>query len=158
MNGFRSTGFDPLGDNNEHNEAAHRVLDGDPSTFWYTQSYTTRSFGGIKEGVGLVMEFEEPKPVDRLLVSASRSGWAARVYEADEVSPSIEGWGEPIASFSELGLDAELDVPNISVTSILLWITDIGLDPEQTLKDYDAQVTAAETVQRLEIFEIELVS
>lgn len=158
VNGVRSTGFDPLGDNNEHNEAAPRALDGDATTFWYTQSYTTRSFGAIKEGVGLIIEFEEPQPVDQLLVSTSRAGWAARVYEADEASPSLEGWGEPIGSFSELGQNVELDVPNISVTSLLLWITDVGVDPEQTPEEYDAQVAAAETVQRLEIFEIELVS
>jgi hypothetical protein len=158
VNGVRSTAFDPLGDNDEHNEAAFRALDGNAGTFWYTQSYTTRSFGAIKEGVGLIIEFEEPRPVDRLLVSANRVGWAARVYEADGVSPSLEGWGEPIAAFSDLGQSADLDVPDISVTSVLLWITDIGLDPEQTSEDYDAQVAAAETVQRLEISEIELVS
>lgn len=156
VNGIRSTGFDPLGDNNEHNEAALRAFDGDFSTFWYTQSYTTRSFGAIKEGVGLVVEFEEPQPIDRLLISTNRSGWAARVYEADEISPSLDGWGAPISEFNGLEQTTELDVPDISFTSFLLWITDLGVDPEQTPEDYDAQVAAAETVQRLEIFEIEL--
>lgn len=157
VDGRRGIGFDPLGDNDEHNEAAGRAIDGDPASFWYTQSYTTRAFGGIKSGVGLILEFEEPQPIDVLSVSASRVGWSARVYEADAVGTTLEAWGEPIAEFSELGQVAELDVPNVSVTAVLLWVTDLGLAVDQTPEDYDAQVAAAETVQRLEIFEIDLV-
>lgn len=157
VEGQRSFGFDPLGDNDEHNEAAALAIDGDPASFWYTQSYTTRSFGAIKDGVGLILEFQEPQSVDRLVVSASRVGWAAQIYDADEVAAGLAGWGDPIAEFSDLGEQAELDIPNISVTALLLWITDMGVDPAQTPEDYDAQVAAAERVQRLEIFEIDLV-
>lgn len=157
VDGQRSFGFDPLGDNDEHNEAALRAIDGDPTSFWYTQSYTTRSFGEIKDGVGLILEFEEPQPVDRVMVSASRVGWAAQIYDADEVASGLVGWGDPIAEFSDLPQQAELDVPNISVTAMLLWITDMGLAPEQTVEDYDAQVAEGGFHQRLEIFEIDLV-
>lgn len=157
IDGQRGIGFDPLGDNNEHNEAANRALDGNPSTFWYTQSYTTRAFGGIKEGVGLILEFEEPTPVDKLQVTSNRTGWSARVYEADAVSGVLEGWGVPVAEFTDLDPITELDLPDVSVTAVLLWITDLGLDPEQTPEDYDAQVAEGGFDQRLEIFEIELV-
>jgi len=157
VDGRRTIGFDPLGDNDEHNEAASRAIDGNPSTFWYTQSYTTRQFGNIKNGVGLILEFEEPQPVSRLRVSASRVGWAASVYEADEPASSLDGWGESIGDFTDLGQTAELDVPDISVTAVLLWITDVGVDPEQTPEDYDAEVAEGGFNQRLEIFEIELV-
>jgi tRNA A-37 threonylcarbamoyl transferase component Bud32 len=157
IDGRRTIGFDPLGDNDEHNEAASRALDGNPSTFWYTESYTTRQFGNIKEGVGLILEFEEPQPVSSLRLSASRVGWAARVYEADEPASSLDGWGESIGGFTDLAQTAELDVPDISVTAVLLWITDVGVDPEQTPEDYDAQVAEGGSNQRLEIFEIELV-
>jgi len=157
INGQRSFGFDPLGDDTEHNEAALRAIDGDPATFWYTQSYTTRTFGAIKKGVGLIVEFEEPQPIDSLVVSTNRIDWAARVYDADQVAGGLAGWGEPIAEFSGLGQQAELDIPDISVTAMLLWITDLGVDPEQNPQDYEAQVAAAERVQRLDIFEIDLV-
>lgn len=157
IGGQRGIGFDPLGDQNEHNEAAGRALDGNPESFWYTQSYTTRTFGGIKPGVGLILEFEDPQPVEMLQVAASRSGWAVQVYEADAVGATLEAWGEPIAEYDELGEQATLDVPDISVTAMLLWVTDLGLAPGQTTEDYDAQVAAAETVQRLEIYEIDLV-
>ncbi len=157
VEGQRSFGFDPLGDNDEHNEAAALAIDGDPTSFWYTQSYTTRSFGEIKDGVGLILEFEEPQPVDRIVVSASRVGWAAQVYDADEVADGLAGWGDPIAEFSDLPPQAELDVPNISVTAMLLWVTDLGLAPDQTVEDYDVQVAEGGFNQRLEIFEIDLV-
>lgn len=157
VDGQRTIAFDPLGDSDEHNEAAFLAIDDDPSTYWYTQSYKTRDFGAIKAGVGLIIEFEEPQPVDRVQIVASRVGWAADVYEADEASMSLEGWGEPIAEFTDLGEAAELDLPDISVTALLLWITDVGLDPEHTPEDYDAQVAEGGFDQRLEINEIDLV-
>ena len=157
VNGVRSTGFDPLGDNDEHNDAAPLAFDEDPTTSWNTESYTTRSFGAIKEGVGLIVEFEEPTPVDRIVVLTNRTGWSARVYDADEAGSGLAQWNDPIAEFTNLGMQAELDVPNYSATAMLLWITDLGVDPEQTPEDYDAQVAAAERVQRLDIFDIDLV-
>lgn len=157
VGGVRSTGFDPLGDNDEHNDSAPLALDGNPATSWNTESYTTRSFGAIKGGVGLIIEFEEPQPVDRIVIASNRTGWAAQIYDADEAATGLAAWGDPIAEFSDLGEQADLDVPDYSVTAMLLWITDLGVDPEQTPEDYDAQVAAAERVQRLDIFEIDLV-
>jgi hypothetical protein len=156
--GVRSSGFDPLGDNNEHNDQASLALDGDPATFWRTESYATSAFGQIKGGVGLIVEFEEPRSMKDLQIIANRVGWSAELYEADVAGGSLEDWGDPIAEFSDLGTDQTLDVPDISVPALLLWVTDLGLAAEQTLEEYEAQVEAGEIVQQLRVFELVLVS
>jgi len=156
-NGVRTIAFDPLGDNDEHDEAAPRAIDGDLSTFWFTQSYTNRSFGNIKDGVGLILEFETPRPMSEISVNASRVDWATRIYVASAPAADLAGWGEPIATFSALGQQATLDVPDQEVTSVLLWITDVGLDPTQSPEDYAAQVAEGGFDQRIEINEMTLV-
>ena len=156
-NGVRTIAFDPLGDNDEHDEAAPRAIDGDLTTFWFTQSYANRSFGNIKDGVGLILEFDSPQPMTEISVDASRLGWATRIYVAPEPAADLDGWGEPIATFSELGQQATLDVPDQEVTSVLLWITDVGLDPTQSPEDYAAQVAEGGFDQRIEINEMTLI-
>ncbi|MFT7473912.1 MAG: serine/threonine protein kinase [Verrucomicrobiales bacterium] len=156
--GVRSSGFDPLGDNNEHNDQASLALDGDPTTFWRTESYATSAFGQIKEGVGLIVEFEEPRSMKDLQILANRVGWSAELYEADVAGGSFEDWGDPIAEFSDLGTEQTLDVPDISVPALLLWVTDLGLAADQTPEEYEAQVEAGEIVQQLRIFELTPVS
>ena len=119
--GQRTIAFDPFGGDGEHDDIAIRALDGDEATFWNTQSYRTRSFGNIKEGVGIIVEFEEPRSVTELAVLTSRVGWAARVYEGDAVPDDLRAqvdlsaWGAPIGTFSELGPSATLDLSLIHI-------------------------------------------
>jgi len=90
-NGQRSAAFDPFGDNDEHGEAVSLPFDGDPTTFWLTQKYKTRAFGQLKEGVGLIVEFEEAQSLDQLRVLTNRADWSVRIYEADEASAVLQG-------------------------------------------------------------------
>jgi len=154
--GQRAIAFDPLGGDGEHDDLAVRALDGDLTTFWNTQSYRTRTFGNIKEGVGLVVEFEQPQSFTQLSVSTDRVGWAARVYLADSVAENLDGWGSPVGSFSELATNAVLDIPDGNTSAVLLWVTDLGVDPAQSVEDYDAQVAEGGFDQRLVINEIVL--
>jgi serine/threonine protein kinase len=157
VSGVRSSGFDPLGDNDEHNEQASLALDGDPATFWRTESYATSAFGQIKGGVGLIVEFEEPRSMKDLQIITNRVGWSAKLYEADVAGGSLEDWNE-FAEFSNLGPEQTLDVPDISVTALMLWVTDLGLAVDQTIEEYEAQVEAGEIVQQLRVFELALLS
>lgn len=158
VDGLRAVAFDPLGDNEEHNEAASRPFDGDPTTFWLTQQYKTRAFGQLKEGVGLVIELESPRDLTELRVLANRVDWAVSIYEADAPSPALDGWQQPLASFTGLPEQAVLDIPDTpSVASLLFWVTDLGLSPEQSLEEYEALLETDEIAQQLQIFELELI-
>jgi hypothetical protein len=58
-----ASGFDPQGDNAERNGEAPRVFDGNPATFWSSEGYSSPAFGGLKKGVGVVVDFGQPRKV-----------------------------------------------------------------------------------------------
>lgn len=155
--GLRATSFDPQGDPpEEHEEAVSRPFDGDPNTFWFTSRYRDRNFGQLKEGVGLIVEFSEPRAMSDIEIAASRVDWAFTLYAADTAQPTLAEWGEPVGSFSNLGEGEVIDVDDREVGALLFWVTDLGLTPGQTAEEYDAEV-GADILQQLEISRIELV-
>jgi hypothetical protein len=63
-------GFDPLGDNKENGKDAPKVFDGDPATAWTSEGYKTPALGGIKSGVGVIIDLgpnTAPKQVNLVL-------------------------------------------------------------------------------------------
>ena len=69
--------YDPQGDGGEHGYTAHLATDGDPSTFWDTERYTTRQFGGLKSGLGLVLDAGKASKLEQLTVTSSTPGFTA---------------------------------------------------------------------------------
>ena len=126
VGGVRARAFDPLGDGDEHGDIAGRALDDDPETFWYTERYVTRDLGGLKEGVGIVVEFEDPVDAEGLRIAANNEGWAARVYAGGADAASLDDWGAPLGAFESLGTDATLRFDRTTTSAILVWITDLG--------------------------------
>ena len=84
--------FDPRsdgGDGAEHNSGPHSVSDAtdhNPSTYWTTDIYTTPTFGGLKPGVGLVLDAGQPLPLKRIVVSTDTPGFTAKILAGDSAS------------------------------------------------------------------------
>jgi hypothetical protein len=69
-----ATSFDPQGNGTEDAGGVGFAVDDDPSTAWTTDVYRgSPRFGGLKNGVGLLVDLGEPKRVDsaQLLLSAA---------------------------------------------------------------------------------------
>ncbi|MDT0212605.1 protein kinase family protein [Rothia sp. ARF10] len=49
-------GFDPQGDGRENGTRAPRVFDGNPETAWQSEGYGSAALGGLKQGVGVVVD------------------------------------------------------------------------------------------------------
>jgi hypothetical protein len=64
-----ATGFDPQGDNIERNADAPHVFDGNPATFWSSELYNTADFGGLKHGVGVLLDFGQVRKVSSVTLS-----------------------------------------------------------------------------------------
>ena len=65
--GARVTSFDPPpGGGDEQPGAVPNALDDDPSSAWATERYATAAFGGLKTGVGLLVDLGAPRPVSRV--------------------------------------------------------------------------------------------
>jgi hypothetical protein len=59
------TSFDPQGDGSEDPGGVGFAVDDDPTTQWTTDTYhDSPAFGGLKDGVGLLLDLGRPKRVD----------------------------------------------------------------------------------------------
>ncbi|MGL5851414.1 MAG: hypothetical protein ACRCZD_11595, partial [Phycicoccus sp.] len=52
--GVRS--YDPDGDGEENDNLTPRAYDGDPNSGWYSENYRNDEFGGLKKGLGLIVD------------------------------------------------------------------------------------------------------
>ncbi len=83
--------YDPEGDDRESDDATQNAVDGNPSTEWDTERYTT-GLQGLKSGVGLFVDAGSPIPAKALEVVTSTPGFTAAVYGSNSVPESIEAW------------------------------------------------------------------
>jgi serine/threonine protein kinase len=74
--------YDPRsdgGDGAEHNDAVPLTTDGNMSTFWTTDIYNSRSFGGLKPGVGLVLGAGSAVAPKTISVTSDTPGFTAKI-------------------------------------------------------------------------------
>lgn len=118
--------FDPLGDGTENEERAALAVDGKPATAWNTQTYDSRPFGGLKSGVGLVIQLTGRTELRGLEIRSSSQGWAAEVYVAAEVRATLADWGRRVATSEAITGDISFDLGLQEGGAVLVWITDTG--------------------------------
>jgi eukaryotic-like serine/threonine-protein kinase len=90
-----ATSFDPEADQQENQDRVLLAIDGDRTTGWRTQGYN-QNFGpgGIKQGLGLVLDLGRSQEVGRLTLTLDPTGGSElAIYGSDEPPPpSLEGW------------------------------------------------------------------
>jgi hypothetical protein len=69
-----ASGFDPEGDGEEKNDQAAKAVDGKASTQWTSDTYKTAQFGGLKKGVGLVLDLGRRQVVTSVSVRVGAGG------------------------------------------------------------------------------------
>ncbi|MFI6500041.1 protein kinase family protein [Nonomuraea typhae] len=72
----KADGFDPLGDGAEKPERASAAIDGKPSTYWKTENYNDADLGGLKDGVGLLLDMGKAVQVSDVVATLSQAGGA----------------------------------------------------------------------------------
>ena len=110
---------DPLGDDTEHPERVEEATDGDPATYWPTETYS--SFD--KEGVGLVVDTGRRVELSRVVVVSQEPGFTAGI----QAGASATGPFEPVSDEQEVGRRTAFDVDTggQAYRYYLLWITDL---------------------------------
>jgi len=137
-----ATSFDPFGDDGEENEdAAPRAVDGDPATAWVTSTYNSVDFGGLKDGVGLVLTLDRATALASLTVTSPTPGWTADVFVAEQAAPDLAGWGTPVATGVAMGDDTTVDLGGATGGTVLIWIT--SLPEGRAVEIADVAVAAA---------------
>ena len=139
--------FDPAADggNGEENpKAVPLAFDGDKTTGWPTMRYKNRpDLGGLKPGVGLVLDLGEPRPVSRvdLLFQAAGATVEIRVPKnADVTVAPMASQSEWVSVASQADAPAEVTLkPESATTSrfVLVYLTKL---PQVEEKRYLAQI------------------
>ena len=120
--------FDPPpGSGVEHDDELEFLVDGDPSSAWRTENYSTSKFGGLKPGVGVILQLDGPYKLKELTVTSSSKGWSAEVLVADTTRTTREAWGQPVSTKRGIAEGSTtFDLAGRSGGAVLLWITDLG--------------------------------
>jgi eukaryotic-like serine/threonine-protein kinase len=128
----RAIDFDPLGDDGrERPDLVDLAIDGDTNTAWETTSYhrPDLEWGGLKDGVGVMVELEDTADVSAVEVESQYSGWTAEIYVSDRAETSgLEAWGNPVGSIDDAQSGTnrvELDQPTQG-GAVLVWLRTQG--------------------------------
>ena len=115
--------YDPFGDRTEHDAFARRATDGDPATYWTTETYHSGLAGVDKEGVGLVLDAGRPVRLSRLGIVTDTPGYAAPI----RAGPSRSSFPETLASGRRIGGRTQIGLAGDGEHRyFLIWITDLG--------------------------------
>jgi tRNA A-37 threonylcarbamoyl transferase component Bud32 len=127
--------FDPTGGDGEHSGDTGNAIDGDPETTWTTERYNSPDWGGLKQGVGLILELEQPADLTALELDTPSSGWQAQVYVADRVADSLDEWGPPVASFDDTESGTARTELEAEGSAVLVWFTRAGNTNQMVVED-----------------------
>ncbi len=119
----------PPGDGTEDPDAVSAAADGDASTAWSTDTYASRDFGALKEGVGVWVELADDVSFGQVEVSTAESGWSGQIYLAEEGGSALAAWGSPLAAGTNLPAKHRFDFHGRRGRAVLVWIT--GLPPSR---------------------------
>jgi hypothetical protein len=85
--------FDPEGDGRENPDEVPLAHDGDASTAWETGLYARRpDFGGLKQGVGLLIDLGQARRVTGVTVLMTKPGANLELRAADAAAPQANGY------------------------------------------------------------------
>jgi serine/threonine-protein kinase len=116
------SGYDPQGTGGEHDGDAPKATDGNPSTFWHTEHYGSPAFGGLKNGVGLVLDGGRPAKLARMTVTSDTPGFTAMIEAGD--SPS--GPFTPDSTTTAVNGSTTFTLEGRTARYYVVWITNLG--------------------------------
>jgi tRNA A-37 threonylcarbamoyl transferase component Bud32 len=117
--------YDPLGDHSEHPSEVKLVVDGDPNTYWTTESYVNGNLA--KAGVGLYLDAAPQAVATKLEIQTPTPGFDVQVYVANSGPPATfpdVGWKRVGAATAVRdGQQITLDTAAQPFRYYLVWIT-----------------------------------
>ena len=114
--------YDPAGGGGEHDSDAPSATDGNPSTYWRTEHYASPEFGGLKQGVGLVLDAPAGHALKKLTVTTDTPDFTA-VVKAGTSPAAAEDDSDPATIEGK----TTVDLNGRSGPVYVLWITRLPL-------------------------------
>jgi eukaryotic-like serine/threonine-protein kinase len=110
----------PPGDDAEHDDEARLATDGDPSSLWPTERYTS-NLSDLKSGVGLVLEAPREVEPETISVTTNTPGFEAEIQTGD----SREGPFETVSQSKTVEATTTYELNDASARYFVVWITEI---------------------------------
>jgi hypothetical protein len=135
--------FDPSDRTGFENEsAAMNAVDADALSSWSTETYTSRAFGNLKAGVGLVIDLTAEGVVGSIAIDSPSNGWSVEAYVATGAPTTLAGWGPIVTSATDIRGSVTLNLRKAQGNAILLWITQLKDTPPWQVTITDVIVTS----------------
>ena len=115
------TGYDPQGTGGEHDSSGQLATDGNGTTYWQTEHYGSSSFGGLKDGVGLVLDAGSAKKLKQLTVKSDTPGFTAIIKSGrSETGPFAA-----VSASQTVGSSTTFSLRGSAAQYYLIWITEL---------------------------------
>jgi hypothetical protein len=113
--------YDPQGNGGEHSDTAPQATDGSASTSWTTESYGNQDFGGLKDGLGLVLDAGSPLKLTQLTVTTPTPGFTAEIQTGDSSTGGFtaDSSPQPVSGTTKFTLDGK------TAQYYVVWITQL---------------------------------
>src|SRR3954449_9767821 len=119
--------YDPYGGDGEHPEQAQLLVDGDPGTFWSSESYSG-PLSAQKPGVGVYVDAAPGVNATRIEIRSKTPGWSGAIYGARKSLPAelpSDGWVK-LADVSDAGRRERIGLPGSEpMRYYLVWVTSL---------------------------------
>src|SRR5215208_5945705 len=125
--------YDPYGGDGEHASETPFLVDGDPGTFWSTETYTG-ALDAQKPGVGAYVDAAPGVAATRLEIRSRTPGWSGQIYGARRSLPKelpSDGWVK-LADVEDAGRRERLPLKTSEpFRYYLVWITSLPEDSDR---------------------------
>jgi hypothetical protein len=120
------SGFDPEGDGGENEDATGFAVDHDPSTTWTTDLYQHSShFGGLKSGVGLLIDLGRPLQVRRADLVLSAAGADVELRAGDTLPTAATDLALAATAAPAPAHEVFSLAPAVTARYWLIWFTNL---------------------------------
>lgn len=127
LEGLTASDLDPEGDDGAENpEQTDEAVDGDRDTAWRTATYK-QNFGpgGLKSGVGLVVDLRRPSTVTEVVLDWAAEGATAQLYVTESAPTTVAGL-EPVAELTSSSVHSTVPlVTPVTGRFVTIWITQL---------------------------------
>jgi len=115
----------------EREDTVQQAIDGDRNTAWTTETYRREDFGGLKDGVGLLLTLDGPATLTSVDLVTNTVGYTVEIYVGDSFGPDPAAWGDPVAQLADGPATATLGLVEARGSRVLIWIRDTGRTGER---------------------------
>jgi hypothetical protein len=115
----------------------------DKGSTWETQTYTSRTFGNLKKGVGLVLDLGSAKELTSISFNAESGPLTVELHSADEMPAGQSGGelvGKAISATGETALDASKGGKH---RYWMIWVTRLAPSNQAVISDISVSAVAS---------------